>query len=158
MPFLHFPPFSSSVTSRNLPWPPVTSCDLGARIWPKTAISEEKFNRRPKGRQMADICSRDLPAGIWTKTAVSQWSQKRNSIADRRAAKWQKVAPMLPRNLAWPTATSLPYRDRHRHRQTHSTVHFTLYTLHSTLHSLHFTLYTLHSTLYTLHLTHYTLH
>ena len=27
-------------------------------------------------------------------------SQKRNSIADRRAAKWQKVAPMLPRNLA----------------------------------------------------------
>jgi len=35
-------------------------------------IPEEKFNSRPRGRQMAEIASRRLPARIWQKTAGSQ--------------------------------------------------------------------------------------
>ena len=66
-------------------------------------VSEEKFNSRPRGRQMAEICcqkapgqdldpSKRLPTRIWPKRAVSQWSQKGILIAGPKALKLPKFA------------------------------------------------------------------
>ena len=65
-------------------------------------IPEEKFNSRPRGRQMAEICFQKAPGQDLCKD-VSMIPEEK-LIAGRGAAKWQKFAcvgkngrfPMIP--------------------------------------------------------------
>ena len=57
-------------------WQKFASKRLPARIWPKTAVSqapEEKFNSRPRGRQMAEICFQKAPGQDLAKSGQWHW-------------------------------------------------------------------------------------
>ena len=58
-------------------WQKCASKRLPARIWPKTAvfpmIPDEKFNSRPRGRQMAESCFQKAPGQDLAKNGQWHW-------------------------------------------------------------------------------------